>query len=90
MSTEKSSNEQKQPGRAIKSLDEFLGILKELSLAVPAVLVVAGLNDASVEGIVFDDEGDYIDGQPLGEGVYVVLGFGKIEHALKPGVHILP
>lgn len=80
---------QSAPGSA--TVESFLLALEksELCPRILSVLVATGLQDAMVEGVVFDSEGDYVDGQPLGPGQYIILGLGQISTALKPGVHVV-
>lgn len=87
MPIKKNENGPNEPNKT--SLDDFLGKLSgcDLALEIKSVLVVSGLNDAGIEGVVFSDEGDYVTGRPLSDGVYVILGLGKIAHALENGVH---
>lgn len=89
MPTKKSKSGLNEPSKT--GLDDFLGKLSGCDLAqeIKSVLAVVGLNDATVEGVVFSDEGDYVTGRPLSDGVYLILGLGKIPHALEIGVHTL-
>lgn len=81
------SNGQDEQG----TVESFLLALEntELCPRILSVMIASGLQDAMVEGVVFDEGGDYIDGQPLGFGQYVILGLGQIKTELKPGVHII-
>ena len=89
MPTKKSKTEPNELNKT--GLDNFLGKLAlcEFAQEIKSVLVVTGLNDATIEGVVFSDEGDYVTGRPLSDGVYLILGLGKIPHALENEIHTI-
>lgn len=82
------------PAAAIATAEEAIAAVRAaLGPACRAVMVVSGVVDGEVSGVVIPDDNpknDYIAGQELADGVvYLVIGLGKLPTVAPPGVTIL-
>ena len=81
-------------GAKIPTADDAIAAIRAaLGSACRAVMVVSGVVDGEVSGVVMGDapDDDYISSQELAAGVvYIVVGVGKLATAQPAGVVVLP
>lgn len=81
-------------GVKIPTAEEAIAAIRAaLGSACRVVMVVSGVVDGEVSGVVMGDtqDDDYISSQELAAGVvYIVVGVGKLTTAQPAGVVVLP
>jgi hypothetical protein len=82
------SNSNRQSGSV--TVEEIVSRVQQAGVPVLECMAIVGVIDGEVSGVVMDatmPNGGYVDAQPLGPGVYLVIGLGDLPTKMRPGVN---
>lgn len=86
MLTEEREREQRAN---VEKVEEAVALVRQaLGASASSIMVVSGVVDGEVSGVVLDDDGDdYVSSQELADGaIYLVVGLGNLATDREPGV----